>query len=253
MTDGQIVLFDIPSKPPLAAWSLNPWKTRLILHYKGLDYRTEWLEYPDIAPRLRDHVAPWPPNPKNNPEGITHTIPAVILPSGEYVMDSRKIATRLEELYPSPSLHLDSPYQAKIETAMQRIMSHLGNFFMPLVPKRILNEASHPHWYKTREIATGMDMDTLWETKGGKKAWDALEQEGTLQEVAGWLKENEEGPFFLGREVSYADFVWAGFLIFMKRIGEEDAYGEVLKRSGDGNVHERLLEAVKAWTGRDDH
>ncbi|KAK4166344.1 hypothetical protein QBC43DRAFT_257803 [Cladorrhinum sp. PSN259] len=253
MADGQIVLFDIPSKPPLDAWSLNPWKTRLILHFKGLDYRTEWLEYPEIAPRLKDHVEPWPANPRTNSAGTTHTIPTVILPSGEYIMDSRKIANRLEELYPSPPLHLDSPYQAKIESAMNKIMNHISPVYIPLIPKRILNEASHPHWYRTREITEGMDLDTLWETQGGQKAFDALEQSGDLQEVTGWLKENDEGPFFLGKEVSYADFVWVGFLVFIKRIGEEDVYGEILKRSGDAGVHERLLDAVKQWTVRNDH
>jgi len=177
-----------------------------------------------------------------------------MLPSGEYVMDSRKIATRLEELYPTPSLHLDSPYQAKIESAMNKIMTHVEPIFLPLVPKNILNEASNPYWYRTREAWAGMSLDKLWEEKGGEKAWEALEKSGDLQEVVGWLKENPEGPFFLGKEISYADFVWAGFLLFMKSIGREYGYDQVLKRSGgDGEVHERLLDALKQWTERGDH
>lgn len=98
-----------------------------------------------------------------------------------------------------------------------------------------------------------MPLDKLWEEKGGEKAWEELEKSGDLQEVVGWLKENGDGPFFLGKEVSYADFVWAGFLIFMKRIGDEYGYGQILKRSGgDGEVHERLLDALKQWTGSAD-
>jgi hypothetical protein len=26
---------------------------RLILNYKGIEYDTEWVEYPDVEPRLR--------------------------------------------------------------------------------------------------------------------------------------------------------------------------------------------------------
>ncbi|KAK4224004.1 hypothetical protein QBC38DRAFT_486493 [Podospora fimiseda] len=250
MADEQILFFDIPSKPPLAAWSLNPWKSRLVLHYKNLNYTTEWLEYPEIAPRLKDHIEAWPEN-SGLPPGTTHTIPALKLPSGEWLMDSKKIAHRLEELYPSPPLHLDSPVIPKLEAALKIIMKHLSNYFMPLLPSRILNEVSHAHWYKSREPVAGMPLDQLFETKG-KTAWHDLEKEGTLREVTDWLKENEEGPFFLGKEASYADFVWIGFLIFMKCLGEEDAYQQVLKRSGDAGVHERLMEAAKQWTERND-
>jgi len=88
MASDQIVLFDLASRPPRSTWSLNPWKSnsparldhrqepvqdeltrsyhvaRLLLNYKGLNYRTEWLEYPEIAPRLRDQSAcPSPPLP----------------------------------------------------------------------------------------------------------------------------------------------------------------------------------------------
>ena len=40
----EIVLYDLKNKHN-KCWSLNPWKTRLILNLKGLKYRTEWIEY----------------------------------------------------------------------------------------------------------------------------------------------------------------------------------------------------------------
>ena len=65
MTEKPIILYDLPSQKPLAAWSLNPWKSthhlsdpafiradqtaaRLLLNYKGLNYKTAWTEYPDL-------------------------------------------------------------------------------------------------------------------------------------------------------------------------------------------------------------
>jgi hypothetical protein len=64
---SQTILYDLPSKQG-TAWSLNPWKSkhslnpsravlteaaRLILNFKGIDYKTEWVEFPDIEPKMK--------------------------------------------------------------------------------------------------------------------------------------------------------------------------------------------------------
>lgn len=69
----EITLFDLPSRPPGGCWSLNPWKSeqqqqpiqqverpdtdcvsaRMALNYKGLAYKTIWVEYPDVQPLLK--------------------------------------------------------------------------------------------------------------------------------------------------------------------------------------------------------
>ncbi|THU78683.1 hypothetical protein K435DRAFT_786154 [Dendrothele bispora CBS 962.96] len=55
MSDGKtLVFFDIPSK--IGAWSPNTWKTRYSLNYKGIPYKTVWVESPDIAKTLKDLV-----------------------------------------------------------------------------------------------------------------------------------------------------------------------------------------------------
>ncbi|KAH7153819.1 hypothetical protein DER46DRAFT_611994 [Fusarium sp. MPI-SDFR-AT-0072] len=54
MSENEITFFDIPSRSPQVCWSMNTWRTRLLLNYKGLDYKTEWLEYPEIKERLSE-------------------------------------------------------------------------------------------------------------------------------------------------------------------------------------------------------
>ncbi|KAK4129679.1 hypothetical protein N657DRAFT_640345 [Parathielavia appendiculata] len=240
----QIVLFDLASKEPRSCWSLNPWKTRMLLNYKGLDYRTEWVEYPDIQPTLSPHLPP-------NGIDVPYTIPTIRLPSGTYVTDSRKIAAALEEAHPSPPIHLDSPTLAKLEDLMRRIMVALQPVYIPLVPKRLLNEASLPHWHSTRPRWVGTSsIDEYERMNPASEAWDRAEN--FLKEVTGLLKAQADGPCFLGREVSYADFVWAGFLIFLRRMGE-DVLEEGLRRSGDKEVHEALLKGLEPWTKRCDY
>jgi len=47
------VLYDIPGKEG-KCWSPNTWKIRAALNYKKVDYKTEWIEFPDIAPKLKE-------------------------------------------------------------------------------------------------------------------------------------------------------------------------------------------------------
>ncbi|RYP61802.1 hypothetical protein DL769_007555 [Monosporascus sp. CRB-8-3] len=240
MSAQEVVLFDLPSKAPLKSWSPNPWKTRLALNYKGVDYKTEWLEYPNIKPRLEKHL----------PGKELYTIPTVIMPNGDYIMDSFEIADALEKAFPAPSLHLDSPYVEKLKAVMVDMRGVLIGVFMPLVPERLLSEASKPYFYETREANIGMPLDRLARERGGDEAFKAAEPH--LRKVTALLGENADGPFFMGKEVSFADFIWAGFLIFFRRVGD-DVFQKLLDATGDRDLHLKLLEGVKPWSERDDH
>lgn len=236
-----IVLFDLPSKQG-TAWSLNPWKTRLVLNYKNLDYRTEWVEYPDLKTRFEPHV----PGGVNN----AYTIPTIMLPDGTYYMESRQIAGVIEQAYPEPSLHLDSPILQKVMDIMPKLMPALRGNYIPVIPQRILNEASLEYWYATREKTVGMKLDELEKTAGGEKGF--VEAEPKLKEITALLKAKSDGPFFDGNTVTYADFVWVGFLVFWQTIGN-DKFELLLKHTGDAKVHEELLKAVEPWSKRNDH
>lgn len=240
MSAQEIVLFDLPSKAPLKSWSLNPWKTRFALNYKGLDYKTDWLEYPSIKPRLEKHL----------PGKETYTIPTVIMPNGDYIMDSFEIAEALEKAFPAPSLHLDSPYVEKLKAVMPDIMAALVGVYVPLIPERLLNEASKPYWRQARSATFGMPLDRLARERGGDEAWKAAEPH--LRKVTALLGENADGPFFMGKEVGFADFIWAGLLIFFRCIGD-DVFQKLLDAAGNRDLHLKLLEGVKPWSERDDH
>ncbi|KAH7156421.1 hypothetical protein EDB81DRAFT_787014 [Dactylonectria macrodidyma] len=240
MSPDQIVLFDIPSKAPRAAWSLNPWKTRLLLSFKGLDYKTEWVDYPDIKPRLEPHVS-------FNPTTKTWTIPTVKFQDSTYLMDSRQIVNRIEESHPEPSIHLDSPTLAKLEAIMPRLMTALRPIYFLSVPRELLTERGIEHWYATRPALAGMPLDQLEKEFGGQKAWNAGQP--ILHEIESLLGENQDGPLFLGKTVSYADFVWVGFLLFMQRNGGID---ELYKISGNPQLHKDILEATAKYHKRND-
>ncbi|KAI9150109.1 Glutathione S-transferase-like protein ustS [Paramyrothecium foliicola] len=238
---GKAVLYDLPSKGPRITWTLNAWKGRLVLNFKGTDYRMEWVEYGDMEPTFAPHV-------EANTEGWPYTIPTVQFPDGKWVMDSRKIAEELERRQPEPSLRLESPKVSKVDELANQVLGALLPNAVHRVPTQVLNDASVEHWIKTRTAALGVTSLADFEReKGGLQAFKAAEP--ALHQLTALLKENTDGPFFDGKEAGFADFIWVGFLVFLKRLGD-DAYEGVVNHTGDRAVHEKLLEASAPWLER---
>ncbi|KAL5113750.1 hypothetical protein ACEQ8H_008362 [Pleosporales sp. CAS-2024a] len=242
---AKLIFYDLPSKQG-TAWSLNPWKTRMVLNYKSIPYTTCWIEYPDLAPILSSFSIP--PNDSSNPDykfPADYSSPAVKLPNGTYLMDSWPIAHKLEELYPTPSLHLHDPIVVTVRDQTSKIMTPLTGFTITRVPRNLLNPRSAEYFESTRKVRFGMPLSEVEEKWGTDEYWE--EARGPVMQLVEWLKEGG-GPYFLGDMVSYADFIFVSAMHMMKRI--------------DVNVFRRFLEfdaalpklydACKRWLEKDD-
>lgn len=163
---------------------------RLVLNLKGIPYKTEWLEYPDIAPTLKQLNIP-----PSEPPATAYTSPTIRI-SDKYVTDSRKIADVLEKKNPSPSLHLDSPILKKVEELAPQCVMSLGPVFIPRIPRFMLNPRSAEYFERTREARFGMSLSQLEKEKGGESAWKAAEPKW---KELGTLLKAEGGPFFMGK------------------------------------------------------
>ncbi|KAE9371002.1 hypothetical protein N431DRAFT_376340 [Stipitochalara longipes BDJ] len=238
---ASILLYDLAaSTHNPRCWSYNPWKTRLALNFKKLEYQTTWLEYPDIAPTLSLHV---PPNP---PGAMPYTIPTLRFPDGAYIMDSKAIVQRLERDKPSPSLHIDSPILPEVEHLVSKIMTTLRGVWMPALHANLLNDRSKKHFVQVSEQKYQKPFDQVLQEIGGEEAW--IEVLPSIHQLGEIIKKNE-GPFVMGETPSYADFVIVGGLQFLKVI-EEDFYNRVVK------IHPafgKLYRASSQWLERDDH
>ena len=162
-----------------------------------MPYKTEWLEYPDVAPTLKSFGLP--PNEKGTP----YTIPTIRDAKGRYIMDSRKIAAELEKQYPEPSLHLDSPILPKIEACVLNMVKPLGPVLIPPIPRNCLNAASAEHFERTREARIGMPLQQWEKEHGGDKAWEQATP--SFEEVGNMLRA-KGGPFLLGKTGRVAIF-----------------------------------------------
>lgn len=88
-----------------------------------------------------------------------------------------------------------------------------------------------------------MSVDEYEAEHGGDQAY--VEAAPFLKQLTNLLEENE-GPYLMGNEVSYADFAWVAFLVFFRRVDEE-VFAKVLDASGNEVVHRALLEACTPW------
>ncbi|KAI4272413.1 MAG: hypothetical protein L6R38_006617 [Xanthoria sp. 2 TBL-2021] len=215
MSEAQpIILFDLPGKGHCSSWSPNTWKTRLVLNYKQIPYTTQWIELNHIAPHFKSLGIP--PNPPSlNPK--PYTVPAIRLPDGTYIMDSKNIAASLEEKYPDPPLHLDSPQLAKVGEIFGRLLMPMRGILIPKIVRNLLNPESVPYFHESRSKQFGMPLEQLDKELGGDAQWE--EAKPIIREIAALIEEGG-GPFVLGGEVSYADFILVGALCLFKRLGE---------------------------------
>ncbi|CZR69457.1 uncharacterized protein PAC_19357 [Phialocephala subalpina] len=239
---SQLILYDLPSKDPRQCWSYNPWKTRLVLNYKKLDYKTVWTEYPDIEPTLKDQSAPLLSSP---PYTHTRTLQRPTKPTGTNSLHNAGHIThgRVARLV----LNYKKLDYKTVWTEYPDIEPTLKDQSAPLL--------SSPPYTHTRTLQrptkpTGTNsLHNLLQLKneiGGEEAWmEALPGIKALGELLG----KNGGPFVEGDTPSYADFVTVGWLQFLKVI-EEDYYQRLVKV--DPAIG-KLYDASKPWLERNDH
>jgi glutathione S-transferase len=178
-----------------------------------------------------------------------YSSPTIRLPSGGFVVDSRNIADALEQLQPEPSLRLHSSYVERVQDAVLSVGKALAPIAIPRVPEMLLNPESEEYFRRTRRGRfDGIELvDLARSERAGEAAWEGAE--GGWKDLVAILGEN--GPFVLGEEASYADFVLAGLWAFFKKLDKDgDLFGRVM---GVDEAFGKHWEACQPWLERDDH
>ncbi|KAI0258195.1 hypothetical protein BC834DRAFT_912723 [Gloeopeniophorella convolvens] len=243
------IFYDIPgTKTKYLAWSPSTWKTRLALNYKGVPYKTEWVEYPDVA-ALAERIGA--PHTSVGSDGtLKYTAPILRnVRTGTVVSDSYKIAEALERDHPEPPLFppgreddiaaVDYAFNNEVSTPL------VGVLLVPIHDQ--LNEASKSYFRKTRESAFGAPLESF----GKPEEWIAVRD--TLAPIAAAADaRGESDTFLVGKTETYADFVAAGWLVFARSVLGADTpeWKEVEK--WDGGRWGRLVRAFKKWDYVDD-
>ena len=242
-------------EPCLALFHLRAVITRFALSVKGLPFRTEWIEYLDIAPFLKARgVAPNPP-----PSHYPYTLPAIYDPlTGKTIMESYEIARYLDETYP------DTPKLLPVETrAFELAFQHafvetVHKLFMPLALAPIcqmLNPPSQKYFRETREAQRGAKLEEL-SPPGSKLRAEQLDklQKG-FSVLASWFDAAGDGRLLLTgggpdgdpTKVVHGDTYIAGVLIWARITWGAESEEWKAVESYDGGRWKRYLAFFEKW------
>jgi len=226
--ENPIIFYDIPAAG--GSWSPNSYKTRATLNYKGIPYRVQFVSYPDIEPTLKALGAP-----PGSPVAPIYTLPVIADPSSDpngkptFVSESFQIALYLEDKYPAPKYPTIFPPGTR---AMQEITStyfvqEAGNSVRPITIPLVarvgfLDERSHEYFNRTR---TNKLKEYAILAKSESKLWGEIHDK--WEDFGNKLDFNngpdEQGPFVMGKQMSFTDFTIGGIIHWLRRV--DDAEG----------------------------
>jgi len=220
-----IIFYDIPSAPgkPVKTWGPNTWKTRYTLNYKGLPYKTEWVEYPDIEALCKRLGAP--PTGKKPDGRDQYTLPVIYDPSTKKaVADSLAIAKYLDSTYPDTpqvvppgldafqAVFLDSIVGLVVLPGLLILLSRIAGYLGP---------QSAEYFRTTREERFGAKLEDM----NKPEQWEALEQ--GFGKVKDYILANGEGKdlVLLGNKskITFSDIQIASVLIWLKTLMGENS------------------------------
>ncbi len=178
---------------------------------------------------------------------IIYALPAIHDPStGIYLSDSVRIAEYLETQYPDgPQIfpHNTKGLQIDFEDSLNAKLASMWEFVVPPI-WYILNPTSQVYYRTTREKAWGKTLEDITPS-GDSRVEQWKKVEAGFSGMAVWYsKKSEEGPFIMGSEVSWTDFVVGGHLMwFNKAWGDDDPkWGAIMQ--WNGGIWRTLLRAL---------
>jgi len=213
-----ITLYDIPNSTPGQAWSPNTLRTRISLNYKGLDFVTEWLEYPDIGPTMK-RIGANPTTKRDDGSGEdVYTLPAIYDSETEQaISDSFNIAIYLDEKYPDSPPLFPGDSRAAIAAFLHLFNIHVVNHVLPMVvPAATLHLNPPSQEYCRRGKALNVTLEECY--PGGPEREEAMRRvQAGLSMVSDFYDRNgSQTPFFFGDKFSFADAVVVARLLSMK-------------------------------------
>ncbi|RPD62486.1 hypothetical protein L226DRAFT_532515 [Lentinus tigrinus ALCF2SS1-7] len=226
-----IIFYDIPGVGKAKAWSPNTWKVRYTLNFKGLPYKTVWVEYPDI-------------------EALCKKIGASAV---EKRADGSPLARYLDKTYPDTPQVIPEEADTLIAAFGDAIYAASSFAFVPIIIPAafsILRPASQPYFRKTREVRLGGKLEELAPAGSEKRAASWQGTQKGVHKMAGWFEAaGKEKLFVMGdkKGITYADIMLASWFVWFKKCCGEESQEWKDMMSWDGGRWARFVAAFEKY------
>lgn len=244
------ILYDLPGTAcKHQAWSPNVWKTRIVLNYKNIPHKTEWVEFPDVA-ALAERIGAPHTVLRAGGQPI-YTVPILRDPATERSLaGSLQIALNLERMYPeAPALFPRGTEDAIIAFDAQFARS-VASALAPLLLARVwaqLNEESKHYFRTTRERTYGLPLEDITPPGAPTAARLATLREALEPFAKDADARGQSDTFLLGERETYADVVAACWLAWGRRHWGADTQEWTELETWHGGRWGRLTRAFKKW------
>ncbi|KAF8630573.1 hypothetical protein AX17_005385 [Amanita inopinata Kibby_2008] len=236
-----IIFYDIPSKVVGGPWNPNTYKTRYTLNFKGVPYKTEWIEYTEIEPLCKEKgIAASTTWADGRP---SYTLPSILDTDAKVgVTESHQIAEYLDKAFPNTPKVIPPGTEALQAAYVASYLPHfkgLWQFVLPATLASIDHAPSNEYFHKTRSEIFGQDIKTM---KPSGAAWDAAIKE--LREGLDVLDQQLQksgGLFIMGDNPTFADFSLLGWVKWGQSVlGKDSAEWKAIATFNDGRWAKRL-------------
>ncbi|KAF8999578.1 hypothetical protein BDZ89DRAFT_1082707 [Hymenopellis radicata] len=245
-----ITFYDIPGSLPGGPYSPSPntWKIRYALNFKGLQYTTVWVEYPDIKPLYEKlGISAVLTRADGSPY---YTLPLIRDASTDAIIsDSLPIVEYLDKTYPdTPQLFPLGPDSYTLHAAFSdAFMAKLGNLWQFTMPAmhRVLNPASQTYFDTTKSVMFGTPTLNAADPKGAKRAEEWNKVKADFEGLAKWYREGQK--FVIGNKLSWADIVVGGFVLWTRTVlGAESSEWKAMS-AWNGGRWAQLLKDLEPY------
>ena len=247
---------------------------RLALNYKGLRFNTEWVDYPDIAPKFTDLVP-------GNADLPTHACPILQFTSAdtrssptnaskggsEYIMDSLAIADYVEAKFPAsaaggavqwPALYRgDEASRAAQREFAQLVDPHAYHILRPFILKTLIKQLTPrgaEYFNRTVQPLTGPFEELSDTPEKVAAAWKVVADNYAV--LAKYVEERKDLEILFskdlkkdpsgGKQPTYAALALAGVLEWQRRCGVPGIFEDILKLNG--GIWREVWEAGQPYT-----
>ncbi|KAL5325184.1 hypothetical protein ACEPPN_006307 [Leptodophora sp. 'Broadleaf-Isolate-01'] len=267
---NSLTFYDISSPLQPRSYAPNPSKARLVLGFKGIPFKTTWVDILDISDVRKGLNCP--ATRKFNDGSDFYTLPMLKdNASGKVIGDSFDIANYIEDMYLDFGGRLFPPNST--DTGMDYESPHKdAEFVAPLTSNEGSKNEAYARFnmhvdatftayailvahYLPFNPDTAESVRALFVKRAHQGSWEDLSVKGDAREqlmvafksaltsLARLFGVHETGPYLEGSQANYADLIVGGWLSMLSITISEDEWNDF--RTWHGGVFARLHDALQ--------